>query len=232
MPIIYTKPFNLGRLSGNAGRLCDGDPTTYFTLSGTQVFPLESGATINTIIAISGRGVGITTPGFTAHADNPIEISGDRDFHLFTFSGTQISAAITATGRVYEVYAMRELLRLENSDSMALTLYNPNESDKDRYAEEDLYGNVSVESGPGSGARRSDSFEVWFRGDDLTACMKEYNKLKYIYQVNDMITLWAMTESGATDYESVYPGHFVSGSLAYRIQGVNAISYTFSIEGR
>ena len=232
MPIIYTKPRNLGRGTGNQSMMSDGDPRTYFTASGSVPISLGTDS-IDTAIIITGTGVSVTASGLTPDMNNPVTISGDRQFSLFTsMSPVSTTLSVSATGRIYEVYAVEQLLDLRSNNEQTLTTYEPTISDKDRYLIEDIYGNVTIQSGHSVNSRRTDAFEVWRRGNNLSDCMAEYNKVKNIYETHGDITIWAMNDTNAVDYESVYVGHWVSGSLTYTIEGVNAISYTFGIESR
>ena len=232
MPIIYTEPRNLGKGTGNQSLMSDGDPRTYFTASGSIAIPLGTDS-INTAIIIAGTGVSVTASGMTPDMNNPVTISGDRTFNLFTTT-TPISTtlSVSATGRIYEVYAVEQLLDLRSNNEQTLTTYEPTIVDKDRYQIPDLYENITTQTGPSLNSRRVDSFEVWRRDSNLTACMMEFNKIKNIYETHADITIWAMNDTNAIDYESVYIGHWVSGSLSYTIEGVNAISYTFGVESR
>ena len=255
MPQIYTSPFQINSITdsqvsgantiGSLSNISDDSKYTFYETDSagtgnvlTFVFNLASTQDIDTVYLI---GENIDSVRITEFGLDYVTSStyNDRDAFIATnattVSGTTITLECTRTPsttsmRLYQVLIMRHLLSLNQSDTRAITRFDTTREIRNSTIQEDLYGSRTLQVGHINNTKKTIGYEMWQNASNLSACRSELNTVYNIQRQNSNFTIWDLSELGSQDYESVFEAFWIPGSFTERLQGTQAISYSFSIQ--
>lgn len=156
---------------------------------------------------------------------------------------TQGSLTLTRTPtanivRIYQVLIMRRLedLKQINSSTInrAITRFETSRASRNSYIIEALDGTRSLQTGSVSKSKRMVNYTIWESragtGSNIRTVRNNLNKFYDTVRQYPNFIIWDLSEPAAEDYEAVFPAYWIPNSFQDRIEGVNAISYSFTVE--
>lgn len=144
----------------------------------------------------------------------------------------------SSTVKIYSIFQMRRLLNLEQINSRdisrAITRFETSRAPRNSYIIEALDGTRSLQVGSVTKPKRMINYTIWEsrvgQGSNIRTVRNNLNQFYNVVQQYPNITIWDLSEQSAEDYEAVFPAYWIPNSFQDRIEGVNAISYSFTVE--
>ena len=247
-----------GSTSGTLANITDGKPNTFYETradgSGGKIsftFPITETTHANSVHVIAENVTHVSTVNLSrANAaiitDQPLSRTfGNRRALVFTHETAGLTAISTSmrvdltiestavATKIYAIKVMQRVLDLSVSgNSRTISGFRPVSQIRNIDIVEDLYGDRDPQTRYGHSFRATTGYTLWNKEDNLTACRQQFNQFQNVMIENPSFILWDLSEEGAFDYESCYQAHLVPGSISLNLRGVNATSFSFTVEQR
>ena len=164
---------------------------------------------------------------------------GDRKIFIFdpvnrTSLRTATLKLIKTTGsadiKLYEIFLLKQLLDLTQSDTRAITRFETTREMRNTYIQEDLYGGRTLQIGHLTAPKRVINYQIWENANNLTTARTALEQLYDVQRKNPNFVIRDLDEDNATTIDSIFYAHWLPGSFSSTIEATQAISYNFTVE--